>query len=92
MKLRSQGWDVLDQYKLVLANHRAHIHSHWSSERVGRAAVPSYVDVLDRPQVLLEAVRNACILDIFAIQLNTWLLPADYSSTTKPPLKKHSLT
>lgn len=54
MKLRSQGWDVLDQYKLVLANHGAHIHSHWSGERVGRAAVPSYVDMLDRPQVLLE--------------------------------------
>lgn len=70
MKLGSLGWDVLDQYKLALANHRAHIPSHWSGERVGRVAIPSYMDVLDSPQVLLEAMRNAFILARFALQLN----------------------
>lgn len=79
MKLRSLGWDVLDQYKHALANHGAHIHSHQSGEQVGR--VPTYMDVLDWPQVLLEAVRNACNLVCFAIQLKTQLLPTDYSST-----------
>ena len=29
MKLRSLGWDVLDQYQVVLANHEAHIQSNW---------------------------------------------------------------
>lgn len=77
MKLHSLGWDVLDQYKHALANHGAHIHSHWSGERVGRVAIPTYMDVLDWPQVLLEAVRNVCILVHFAIQLNTQLLPRD---------------
>lgn len=81
MKLRSLGWDVLDQYKRALANHRAHIHSHWSGGRVGRVAIPTFMDVLDWPQVLSEAVRNACILVHFAIQLNTQLLQTDYSST-----------
>lgn len=82
MKLRSLGWDVLDQYKHALANHGAHIHSHWSGERVVRVAIPTYMDVLDWSQALLEAVRNACILVYFAIQLKTLLLPPDYSSTT----------
>lgn len=81
MRLCSQGWDVLDQYKRALANHSSHIHSHWSGERVGRVAIPAYVDVPDWPQLLLEALRNACILVHFAIQLNTQLLPTDYSPT-----------
>lgn len=29
---------------------------------MGREAIPSYMDVLDFPQELLEAMRNACIL------------------------------
>ncbi len=81
MKPRSLGWDVLDQYRLASANHGAPIHSHWSGERVGSVAIPSYMDVLDWPQVLSEAVRTACILLHFAIQLNTQRLPVDYSST-----------
>lgn len=47
MKLRSLGWDVPDQYKCGSANHGAYIHSHWSGERVGREAIPTYMDVLD---------------------------------------------
>lgn len=80
MKLRSLGWDVLDQYIHALANHRAHIHSQWSRERVGRAAIPTYMDVLYWAQVLLEAVRNAFILVHFVIQLNTQLQPMNHSS------------
>lgn len=89
MKLRSLGWDVLDHYKHALANHGAHIHSHWSGEGVGRVAMPTYMDVLDWPQVLVEAVRNACILpsnltQSFGRQITVQL--------TKSPLKIHSLT
>lgn len=65
MKLRSLGWDVLDQYKCGSANHGAYIHSHWSGERVGREAIPTYTDVLDWPQVLIEAVRNALCAGTF---------------------------
>lgn len=39
MKLGSLGWDVLDQYQLVLANHEADIQSNWKGEQVGRVAI-----------------------------------------------------
>lgn len=86
MKLHSLGWDVLDQYKHASANRVAHIHSHWSGERVGRAAIPTYADVLDWPQVLSEAVRNARMLPSnlthsFFLRITVQL--------TKPPLKLH---
>lgn len=81
MKLGSLGWDVLDQYDGTLANHRSHGHSHWSGEPEGRAAISTYMDLLDWPQVLGEPVRNASTLTCSAIQLNTQLSPVDYSST-----------
>lgn len=46
---------------------------------MGRGAIPSYMDVLDFPQVLLEAMRNACIFSTY--NSKTELLPADSSET-----------
>lgn len=62
--------------------------------RVGRAAIPSYMDVLDWPQVLLEAVRNACVLVHFChpIKQAASACGLEFNKLKPPHKKKHSFT